>query len=238
MKKIGTKLELLDLDPEDVFFEDLSEEEIVSWFELCNAVWIHNGNPAAPHAELSSGLCSNGFFESQAVLENPNLSEILAHQLIMKLREAGILKADWVISSAYAAITFGYEVARQMGATYGFVEKDCSDPKGKKMLWRRRTIPAGSIVLQVEELITTSNTFQEVRRAVNEGNSETVTFLPEVGTLIHRPPKLPADYGNIKVIALVEKEVWSVNPEECSLCKAGSKKYKPKTHWGELTGCK
>lgn len=236
MEKIETMEELLALDPREFHYTILTQEEIFQWFGLCNAVWIHNGNPSYPHAQLSSDLCSNGFLESQGVLENPSLSEILAHQLIMKLRRAGILKIDWVISSAYAAITFGYEVARQMGATYGFVEKDCSDPKGKKMLWRRRTIPAGSVVLQIEELITTSNTFKEVRRAVNEGNSKPVTFLPEVGTLIHRPPKLPADYGNIKVVALVEKEIWAVDPKECVLCKAGSKRYKPKTHWKELTG--
>lgn len=234
-KQIKTKEELLALDPRDFYCTDLTQEEILKWFELCNAVWIHNGNPLFPHAELSAGLCSNGFFESQGVLENPNLSEILAHQLIMKLQKIGIKKPDWVVSSSYAAMTFGYEVARQIGATFGFTEKDCSDSKGKRMLWRRRTIPEYSTVLQIEELGTTSNTFREVRRAVTEGNSKTVCFLPTVGMLIHRPPQLPVDYGECNVVSLIEKGIWAVDPTKCSLCEAGSKRYRPKTHWVELT---
>lgn len=238
--EIETQDELLEIDPEDFYFEILSQEEIIHWFKLCGAVWIHDGNPESPHAELSSGLCSNAFFESQKVLEHPVVTEVLARQLDMKLKKAlslprGQLCNPWVIGSAYAAITFSYEVARQFIATHGFVEKDCADPDGKRMLWRRRTIPKNSNVLQIEELITTSNTFKEVRRAVNEGNLEKIQFLPIIGTLIHRPPKLPADYGEYKVVSLVEKEVWAVKPEECHLCKAGSKRYRPKTHWKELT---
>ncbi|MFZ2970141.1 MAG: hypothetical protein WA063_03275 [Minisyncoccia bacterium] len=236
MEKIETKEELLALDPRQFQYTILTQEEILRWFGLCNAVWIHNNDPSFPHAELSGGLCSNGFLESQGVLENPNLSEILAHQLIMKLRKVGVKRPDWIISSSYAAITFGYEVARQMGATFGFTTKDCSDPKEKRMLWKRRTIPKESVVLQIEELGTTSSTFREVRRAVEEGNSEPVSFLPTVGMLIHRPPKLPVDYGEYKVVALVEKEIWAVDPAKCSLCEAGSKRYRPKTHWKELTG--
>ena len=161
----------------------------------------------------------------------------MAIQLVQKLRESGITrdKVDWVIGSAYAAITFSYEVADALMAIHGYTEKDPSDPKGKRMAWRRMTIPAGANILQIEELVTTSGTFQEVRRAVEEGNTEPVNFLPEVGVLIHRPPKLPADYGDRRIVALVEKEVWAVEPP-CSLCEAGSPRYRPKSHWRELTG--
>jgi len=78
----------------------------------------------------------------------------------------------------------------------------------------------------------------EVRRAVEEGNGEPVHFLPIVGALVHRPPRLPADYGDRKVIAVIEKEIWAVDPKDCPLCKAGSPRYRPKTHWAELTGKK
>lgn len=226
--------ELRKLDPRNFDEGILSMGKILGWFEACDAVWLHDGNPEKPHAELTSGKCSNGFFDCLRVLENPNLCEILALQLAWKLR--GIGRADWVIGSPYAAITFSHEVAKIFEAIHGFCEKDPTDPKGKRMLWRRRTIPAGSTVLQIEELITTAGTMIEVRRAVEEGNSEPVNFLPVVGALVHRPPELPVDYGDRKVTALIEKEVWAVDPSECSLCKAGSKRYRPKTHWKELTG--
>lgn len=224
--------ELRRINPRDFDKKKLSPEDILEWFDCCDAVWLHDGDPTKPHAELISGMCSNGYFDCPRVLEYPNLTEILAQQLVKLLKDK-IPQPDWVIGSAYAAITFSYEVAKAFGAVHGFVEKDPSDPKQRTMLWRRRTIPDGAKVLQVEELITTAHTMKEVRRAVEEGNSERVNFMPIVGALIHRPPKLPADYGDTEVVALIEQEVWAVDPKACTLCQAGSPRYRPKSHWKE-----
>ena len=228
---------LLYVDP--YLYQDsrLSQKVILEWFSYADAYWMLEGKagPNNPHAELSSGKCSNGYFNCPELLKHPNICEILGHQLAQKLLQKGIDNVDWVISSAYSAITFGHEVAKQLGAVFANVEKDPADPKKKRMLWQRMTIPEGANVLQIEELITTSDTFREVRRAVKQGNAEPVNFLPIVGTLVHRPPKLPANYGDCKVIALIEKEIWAVEPK-CPLCKAGSPRYQPKTHWKELTG--
>jgi len=203
---------------------------------------MHDGDPKNPHAELTSGKCSNGFFDCMRVLKYPNLNEILAIELatllIEDIREnyEEPSNIDWVIGSPYAAITFSYEVAKELRAVHGFCEKDPIVPKEKKFLWQRMVIPGGSRVLQIEELITTSGTFRGVQRAIEEGNPEPVKFLPVVGVLVHRPPRLPADYGDREIIALVEKEIWAVEPEDCPLCKAGSVRYRPKAHWRELTG--
>lgn len=212
----------------------LTERKIFQLFELYDAVWVHDGDPKRPHAELTSGLCSNGFFDCLRILRDPAQCEFLAKQLIVKLRQNGLESADWVIGSAYAAITFSYEVARKLGSSHGFVEKDHQDPK--KMVWRRWNIPEGSTVLQVEDLITTGQTFSEVRRAIEDGNEGKVKFLPIIGAIVHRPSKLPADYGGIKIVSLIEEEVWAIDPKDCPLCKAGSPRLRPKPHWRELTG--
>lgn len=169
------------------------------------------------------------------VLCHPIFNQELARHLVERLADEGrIMKVDWVVGSPYAAITFSYEVAKILGAVHGFPEKDPTNPK--KMVWRRMTIPKNATVLQVEELITTSRIFKEVRRAIEEGNAEPVNFLPVVAVLVHRPPKLPVDYGDRKVIALIEEEIWAADPKDCPLCKAGSPRYRPKTHWKKLTG--
>jgi len=218
----------------------LTEETILHWFDLCNAVWIHDGDPKKPHAELTSGFCSNGYFNCPEVLKYPTFCEILAVKLARKIEDKlsakGIEKVDWVIGSPYAAITLSYEIAKDLGAIHGFTEKDPINPEKKRMLWKRMTIPENSTVQQAEDLMTTMRTAIEVRRAVQEGNSEKVNFLPFVATLIFRPPDLSVDTGGIEVLALVEKEIWAVDPKECPLCKAGSLRYRPKTHWQELTG--
>jgi len=231
----GIAFHPLFINPRDFEDTDIPAETILDWFEKCDAVWLHNGDPAKPHAELVSGKCSNGYFDCPRVLRYPNICEVLAFQLAKKLRAKGI-RPTWVIGSAYAAITFSHELAKAMRALHGAVEKDSSDPDQKRMLWRRMTIPAGAKVLQGEELITTIGTTREVRRAVTEGNAEPVEFLPIVGTIIHRPVQLPMIYEGLEVVSLVERKVWAVEPSECPLCKAGSKRVKPKTHWAELTG--
>lgn len=214
----------------------ITPEMILDWFYERNAAWVHDGDPEKPHAKLTSGLCSNGYFNCPEVLKHPYLNQTLAQRLVRKLEQNGIDRVDWVIGSPYSAITFSYEVAKIFGAIHSFAEKDPTDPEGKKMIWRRMTIPAGANVLQIEELVTTSGTFKKVQRAIEEGNAEPVNFLPEIGILIHRPSKLPVDYGDRKAIALVEKVVWSTEQENCLLCKAGSPRYSPKSHWRELTG--
>ncbi|MFH2013919.1 MAG: hypothetical protein ABIJ17_03040 [Patescibacteria group bacterium] len=229
--------EVINLNPALFQFRNAFIEEILEWFDACDAYWLHSGNLKDPHAELTSGMCSNGFFDCLRVLKYVNLSNILANQMARRIRAViGDQKVDWVIGSPMAGITFSHDVARALGASMSmFTEKD-PDQKGK-MLWKRIVIPEGDTVLQIEELTTTSKTLNAVQEAVNIGNPNSVNWLPYVGIFVHRPPKLPVDnYGDRKVISLIETEVWAVDPSECPLCKAGSIRYRPKTHWKELTG--
>lgn len=232
-----TNKDLLRLDPRG-FGHPQPESKILSWFRMADALWNYEGEPSPnkPHAELTSGLCSNGYVDCPRLLSHPNVTDILANTLVVKLAIAAVVEVDWVVSSAYAAITFGHEVAKVFGARFGNTVKDPTDPEQKRMLWRRLTIPRGATVLQVEELITTMGTTQEVRRAVKQGNAEPVEFLSAVGTLVHRPADPAAVLRDNNIISVLEMEIWTKPPEECPLCAAGSPRVKPKTHWRELTG--
>ncbi|MBU2545058.1 hypothetical protein KKC65_01190 [Patescibacteria group bacterium] len=235
---------LLRIDPLDyrgvIWSKEQVAEQILEWFDWADAGWAHDGNSKNPHAVLTSGKCSNGYFNCSKVFSCPNICATLADQLAHRI---SINETDWVVSSSYAAITFGHEVAKAFGAQFGFTEKDPQNPK--KQIWKRFSIPEGSNVLQVEELITTSGTFKEVRRAITERNPEPVNFFPIIATLIHRPENLPMSYKigskkneTVQIEALIEKEVWAVEQKDCPLCEAGSKRLSPKSHWAELTGKK
>ena len=212
----------------------MTEQEILDIYQRADAVWFfdYKGNPKASHAELTSGLCSDGYVNSPLVMSDPPTVQILAFWMTQRLAKRNVGKVDWVIGSAYAAITFSFEVARQLGARHGFVEKDPANPK--KMVWNRLTIPGHAEVLQCEELITPLGTTMEVRRAVDEGNPEPVRWLPDVATAVYRPAKFQG--GLIDVISLVAREVQSWKPEECPLCAAGSPRLRLKQNWAELTG--
>ncbi len=216
----------------------MTEQEILGLYEKENAIWFfdYDGDLKAPHAELTSGLCSDGYVNSAPVLADPKNVELLVSELVNRLAKRNVVNVDWVIGSAYSAIAFSYELARQLGVRHGFVEKDPANPK--KMVWNRLVIPGHADVLQCEELITTLGTTMEVRRAVEEGNPEPVVrWLPDVATAIYRPAKLQG--GLIDVISLVVKEVKVWKPEECPLCVQGSPRLRPRAtqeNWARLTG--
>jgi orotate phosphoribosyltransferase len=214
----------------------IEDSFIVAVMEKCDGIWMHNGDFANAHAELTSGKCSNGFFNCLKALKYINLNEIFAYHLAARIRqEIGDMPVDWVIGSPMAGITFSYAVARYLGAGIQmFTEKD-SEVKGR-MLWKREVIPEGDSVLQIEELITTSQTLNEVQNAIERDNPHPVNWIPLIGVFVHRPSKLPvAHYGGRKLVSLFEREIWAVEPP-CKLCENGSVRYRPKTNWRELTG--
>jgi orotate phosphoribosyltransferase len=216
----------------------LSEKEIIKLFEDNDACWFHSGDPKDPHAKLTSGLCSNAYFNCSNILNDPEINDILATNLHRKLIEAGIEDnpPDYILGSAYAGITISYELARKMGARHVFAEKSCI--KLKEFVFGRWTLPEGSVVLQAEDLITSMHTAFAVRKAVEHQNKFAIEFLPIIAAIVFRPPDLSwkYSYGNqeIDVISLIKKEVWAVCPDQCELCKKGSILYSPKYNWEVL----
>lgn len=229
---MATLEELARLNPRDFDDDDLSQSEILHWLSVAEAGWMHSGDPKMPHVILSSGLCSNGFFFCRKLLRFPNITEILALQLFKKLKELlGLV--DAVVGSPYSSITLAHEVSKAFGVPQGIPEKDPADLKGKKMVWKEE-FPRGTRILRIEELVTTAGSTLEITRAIQGKNPQPVSFLPVVGVLVHRPPVLPIDYWNMRIVALVEKPIWAVPQDKCDLCKAGSPRVLPKTNWAQL----
>lgn len=225
-----TERDLLGIRPKDYEGKILSDEEIFLWFNISRAGWVHDGDPKKPHAELY-GLCSNGYFDLPLILCYPNLNEILVQQLVQKLKDNGVKKVGWVISTASAgSILFSYEIARALQAAYVFVDIETRD---REMVWRR-TIPTGAIVLQVEDLIIADLKAQRIRQVVNAENQKEINFLPVVAVLVHRLGKLLKE--TLRIVSLIEKEIWEIPLRECPLCATGSPPLNPKIYWDRLIG--
>ncbi len=223
--------ELLQLCP--VHFQHLlPEHEILDFFNSCRAVWFHNGDVKNPHAQLSTGLCTNAYFDCPAVLKFPRICEVMAFQLYLRLYDRGLDRPDWVIGSPYSSITLSYEMAKVFRARHGFTQKDPADPTGKKMIWKGGPIGPYEKILQVEELITEGDTLGRVRHALTLAQPKAV-FLPMVATLVHRPAKLPV-WHRFDLVSLIERQVWAVPQTECHLCKAGSPRLPPRGNLAAL----
>lgn len=223
----------------------LTQAGVTHILELCEALWLHSGDPKAPHAELTSGKCSNGFVDVLRALRYTNVCDILAYHMTHAL-EAKIDQIEndenadtmvyralgWVIGSDHAGAAFSHDVARWLGAKHDFTEK--GGPDGKQQIWKRFAISSGETVLQVEELMTTAGTLMAVREGIRKGNPNPVAFAPVVGVLVHRSDVYEIEGAPVVYLAHYDISVW--NPEDCPLCAAGSKRLRPKQHWAELTG--
>lgn len=225
--KMGFK-ELRTLTCDD-FPGSMNPVEFRHIFEVCDALWLHSGNPKAPHAQLTSDKCSNGFVDVFRVLRYTNLCEIMGAQLVKECRSEYGGKIDWSIGSDHASATLSYVVAKILGVQHDFTEKG-SD---KTQHWKRFEIQPGEVVLQVEELVTTTGTLEAVRKGIREGNSHKVEFAPLVLALVHRSDEYRFE-GN-PIVNFVHYDIKTWLPKDCPLCKAGSERVKPKQNWARLT---
>lgn len=217
----------------------LTQDSITHILQLCDALWLHSGDPDAPHAELTSGKCSNGFVDVLRALRYTNVCNILAYHMVHAIeatlygenapRSASL---EWVVGSDHAGAAFSHDVARWMGCQHDFTEK--GGPDGKEQLWKRFAIREGEGILQVEELMTTAGTLMAVREGIRKGNPNPVNFVPAVGVLVHRSDVYEIEGAPVVYLAHYDISVW--DPADCPLCARGSKRLRPKTHWAELTG--
>ncbi len=185
---------LRDLWLNDFAVRSLTPDEFTHIGKLCGALWLHSGDPAQPHAELTArtdasgvvipGKCSDGFVDVLRVLRHANLCDILAREMWRKVRAAYNGPVNWVVGSDHAGATFSHSVAREFRAQHDFTEKG----PDKTQLWKRFVIEPGEVVLQVEELMTTSGTLAAVRQGIRQGNPHlfAVTFAPVAAVLVHR----------------------------------------------------
>lgn len=167
------------------------------------------------HFELSSGNHSDRYFQCALVLQHPRHAEALARALA-PLLPGGI---DVVIGPALGAVTWAYELARQLGVRGLFAERQ----NGKMSLRRGFQLRAGERVLVVEDVLTTGGSANEVLELVQACGAHAVG----VGAIVNRSGGNPFAARKLACAALVEVQAQLWTPAECPLCKAGGKAIKP-----------
>lgn len=224
---------------------EMSQNEIfkltvLEMFEICKARWQFSNKKGEPHALLTRNTHSDNYFNASLVLQFPCFRKSLAQRMVLSLSDKGIneIDVDIVVSSSFAAIPIGQEVAEMLNAVFVYTEKH-----GERQLWAGRfgSLPEGSRVLQVEEVITTMGTTERVRQAILKSNPNRFEFVEAnhriaVATIVNCPVKLPREYPGYKVLPLMELEInnWTLRGN-CPLCAQGSKALKPKQNWEQFS---
>lgn len=166
------------------------------------------------HFLLSSGLHSPQYLQCAKVLQWPRYAESCATRLAALL---GPDKPDLVVSPAMGAIIIGHELGRSLGCRAVFVER-----AGDVLSLRRGfQIHQSEKALIVDDVVTTGGSTRETMDLVENHGAIPVG----VASIIDRS-------GGQALPGVIHHSLWSLNiqtfrPDECPLCKSGSKPYKP-----------
>lgn len=181
------------------------------------------------HFLLSSGNHSQFYLQSAKVLEDPALAGKLANELFSVIKNAGI-SFESVCSPALGGILAGYELARAGNKRFIFTER----VDGQMTLRRGFEVKKGEKFIICEDVITTGGSAVESAKIIESLGGEVVGyaalasrgFCKMVGGLENPAPnaKLPSDKP---FFALGEFGFAMFTPDECPLCKSGSKAVKP-----------
>ena len=166
------------------------------------------------HFLLTSGLHSDKYLQCAKVLQWPDKAEACAHALAVKL---SFSKPDLVISPALGGIILGHELGRALGCRALFAERE----DGVLRLRRGFEIGLKEKCLVVEDVITTGGSTMETMEVVRSQGGVVVG----AASLIDRS-------GGKAFLSVAYHSLWTVSidtysPEDCPLCKKGSKPVKP-----------
>ena len=181
------------------------------------------------HFLLSSGKHSQFYLQSAKVLENPKTAELLAGKLAEMIQKKGI-KVDTVCSPALGGILAGYELSRALGSRFIFTERVDSI----MTLRRGFEVSKGENILICEDIITTGGSALEAAKCVEKDGVNIVAFAALANRGLCKRSggensskdecKLP---DSIPFFALDDFTFDVYEPENCPLCKNGSKAFKP-----------
>jgi len=194
------------------------------------ALWIHDGN--GPHALLTSGNHSDGFFNASQVIKHPTLVlDVCLHWKDLMASH----DFHWVIGSAMGVVTLAHQMALILGGSIGgdvytgFTEPMRDDDGEKQMVLKRFTLEPGQQVLVVEDVLTTGDTTRKTIQAIKVQGAKVTMVAVILNRSGHR------HINGLPIVSLLDKQLQIWPPHMCPLCADGSEAVRPKENWDLLT---
>lgn len=179
----------------------MNQERVLELFAECGAL-------LRGHFRLSSGLHSDQYLEKFRLVERPAVFEPMASALAGRL---AVSRPEYVLGPTTAGIIIAYCVARSLG-----IEARYAEPaEGGRDLRRGQTLPAGSRVVIVDDILTTGLSIRECLD-VAARHGAVVTGL---GVLADRSGGRTRFDPPLE--ALLTLDVPAYDPADCPLCATG-----------------
>ena len=207
-------------------------------YEKLNAFWIHDGNPKRPHALLTSGNHSNGFFNSKPIIADDKLINEVADDLLEKLPFSFIL-VDRFVGPATGATRLAEMLSLRI--QYNSSRRDCfwSSPekvgegREKKLVFKDEEDFLSENVVLCEDVLTTGSSIELVAMAVKEKHGH---IMPIVLVIVNRSGLAQLENFGL-VLSLIDQPIPIWIPELCPLCRQKSEAICPKNppeNWARL----
>lgn len=185
----------------------MNSEQILDHFKQAGA--LLDG-----HFLLSSGLHSRNYLQCALALQYPADAARFGKMIAENYVDSGI---ETVASPAIGGLVIGYAVARALNVRFLWTERQ----EGKMTLRRGFELKPGERILVVEDVITTGGSTRECIAALEANGGKVVA----AASIVDRSNGT-ADVG-VPRTALVELDVPTYTEEQCPMCFAGDKPYKP-----------
>lgn len=166
------------------------------------------------HFLLTSGKHSNRYMQCAQLFQYPQYSRLLCGELAERFKGTQI---DLVVGPAVGGIIIAYETAACLGVRNIFAERQ----DGAMAFRRGFSVKEGERVLVCEDVVTTGGSVKEVIALLKEAGAEVVG----VGSIVDRSGG-KADFG-VRFEAVLAVDIDTYEPQNCPMCKGGSKPYKP-----------
>lgn len=211
----------------------------IEQFQAKGALWIHDSNPRRPHALLTSGNHSNGYFNSDPIIEDAGLLSQACYALtdILKQTQPSVItEMTRVVGPAMGAIAIATLIAKHLqdyrtpSVLWGYTLKEGEGESKTMAIPPRVNIQPGESILLVEDVITTGSSILLAKQAVIDRGA---TPLPFILSLVNRSEGEWIE--GMRIVSLIHHPMPIWKPIDCRLCHVGSQAIKPKTSWTELT---
>lgn len=217
------------------------EENWMDQYQSAQALWIHDGNPKRPHARLTAGDHSSGFFNSKLIIAQEMSLREAARDLLVLFSMSGndLASIDGVVGPQTGATLLAEYISQQIRT---ITQKDCfhaspakhKEGNMKSMIFNEEELALlhGKVVLLCEDVSTTGESVGLTADAITAAGG---IIYPCILVLVNRSGL--SEINEREIISLIDRYMpkWAPN-EECPLCKAGSEALRPKegNNWALL----
>lgn len=197
------------------------------WFDIFlseQAIWQHKDHEQLHVKTSMLGEHVDAYFNTDKITSKPRLLEAVAEDVLIPELAKLNVSPDWVFSYAPYGLFNAYECAKQTDSSCGYTLP--SDDYKTNF-----PIPTRSKVLVVaDDIYSGLGTLKTILTLEQMG----MEVLPIVYCLANMTNSSELKDGR-KIVSAVKIHTNRYHPEECPLCKAGSKAVFSRPNWDDLT---